>query len=154
MIRRPPRSTLFPYTTLFRSHRARVQHIDRPDDASREPVICAEGDLQVLRKAQARIEEAELRYRPSAVRTRGRLIEGIKRRHRAAVATQEQLFGAIVPVGVPDPDVRRGTTEQAHAPAQERAPLPPEIVAESHPGRPQPLATGPPSVVDAPRRPE
>src|SRR2546427_5335970 len=27
MIRRPPRSTLFPYTTLFRSHRlARVSH--------------------------------------------------------------------------------------------------------------------------------
>src|SRR2546422_10357187 len=25
MIRRPPRSTLFPYTTLFRSHRHRVQ---------------------------------------------------------------------------------------------------------------------------------
>src|SRR2546430_11571773 len=24
MIRRPPRSTLFPYTTLFRSHRAQV----------------------------------------------------------------------------------------------------------------------------------
>src|SRR3712207_7845314 len=27
MIRRPPRSTLFPYTTLFRS----VGHVDRPD---------------------------------------------------------------------------------------------------------------------------
>src|SRR5256885_17228569 len=26
MIRRPPRSTLFPYTTLFRSHRARVAY--------------------------------------------------------------------------------------------------------------------------------
>src|SRR5258708_19514562 len=25
MIRRPPRSTLFPYTTLFRSHRAELQ---------------------------------------------------------------------------------------------------------------------------------
>src|SRR2546425_6097081 len=25
MIRRPPRSTLFPYTTLFRSHRCRVR---------------------------------------------------------------------------------------------------------------------------------
>src|SRR2546425_9247510 len=25
MIRRPPRSTLFPYTTLFRSHRERVR---------------------------------------------------------------------------------------------------------------------------------
>src|SRR3712207_8442849 len=26
MIRRPPRSTLFPYTTLFRSHRVEVRH--------------------------------------------------------------------------------------------------------------------------------
>src|SRR2546427_435458 len=32
MIRRPPRSTLFPYTTLFRSHPARIQcHGARPD---------------------------------------------------------------------------------------------------------------------------
>src|SRR5438552_12499445 len=29
MLRRPPRSTLFPYTTLFRSARARVAHRDR-----------------------------------------------------------------------------------------------------------------------------
>src|SRR2546426_12788185 len=33
MIRRPPRSTLFPYTTLFRSHRGtpprRLAHVDR-----------------------------------------------------------------------------------------------------------------------------
>src|SRR3989449_8551623 len=27
MIRRPPRSTLFPYTTLFRSHRLKVNRI-------------------------------------------------------------------------------------------------------------------------------
>src|SRR5690348_17950570 len=27
MIRRPPRSTLFPYTTLFRSHRLRGRHL-------------------------------------------------------------------------------------------------------------------------------
>src|SRR5262245_65916162 len=32
MIRRPPRSTLFPYTTLFRSHRA----ADREADASHD----------------------------------------------------------------------------------------------------------------------
>src|SRR2546426_8724959 len=36
MIRRPPRSTLFPYTTLFRSHpqprRTRVRHGSRRDD--------------------------------------------------------------------------------------------------------------------------
>src|SRR5215203_7035343 len=28
MIRRPPRSTLFPYTTLFRSHRVRRRALD------------------------------------------------------------------------------------------------------------------------------
>src|SRR5258708_24896321 len=39
MIRRPPRSTLFPYTTLFRSadsdelHRRRVQRLGRQDAA-------------------------------------------------------------------------------------------------------------------------
>src|SRR2546422_3829635 len=37
MIRRPPRSTLFPYTTLFRSRRRRIAHRgrrvqDRADD--------------------------------------------------------------------------------------------------------------------------
>src|SRR2546430_13602698 len=29
MIRRPPRSTLFPYTTLFRSDRVQLEHIAR-----------------------------------------------------------------------------------------------------------------------------
>src|SRR5260370_26431135 len=29
MIRRPPRSTLFPYTTLFRSHGLRIVAVDR-----------------------------------------------------------------------------------------------------------------------------
>src|SRR2546425_12675103 len=29
MIRRPPRSTLFPYTTLFRSHGVALQHDER-----------------------------------------------------------------------------------------------------------------------------
>src|SRR3712207_8191208 len=31
MIRRPPRSTLFPYTTLFRSYRVRIRARDEPD---------------------------------------------------------------------------------------------------------------------------
>src|SRR5690349_23932530 len=36
MIRRPPRSTLFPYTTLFRSlHRAAAEHRDVADAAFR-----------------------------------------------------------------------------------------------------------------------
>src|SRR5256885_9390085 len=36
MIRRPPRSTLFPYTTLFRSDRVRAGHRVRVLDASSE----------------------------------------------------------------------------------------------------------------------
>src|SRR6266498_1350531 len=35
MIRRPPRSTLFPYTTLFRSAVDRSQAGSRPEDVSR-----------------------------------------------------------------------------------------------------------------------
>src|SRR2546430_13564802 len=30
MIRRPPRSTLFPYTTLFRSRESHLQHLHQP----------------------------------------------------------------------------------------------------------------------------
>src|SRR2546425_8791525 len=41
MIRRPPRSTLFPYTTLFRSSVARTPsrkaHTSRPIDSIRQP---------------------------------------------------------------------------------------------------------------------
>src|SRR3712207_8516707 len=35
MIRRPPRSTLFPYTTLFRSHAA-DEHVVAPDEEAQE----------------------------------------------------------------------------------------------------------------------
>src|SRR5256885_5247139 len=56
MIRRPPRSTLFPYTTLFRSHR-RVLLIGHDhlvawlprqpfqDDVHRRGKLCREGDF-------------------------------------------------------------------------------------------------------------
>src|SRR3712207_7774046 len=37
MIRRPPRSTLFPYTTLFRSHGQRAEADDRSGRDGAEP---------------------------------------------------------------------------------------------------------------------
>src|SRR5256885_9684714 len=37
MIRRPPRSTLFPYTTLFRSHRKIVESVPAELRARRRP---------------------------------------------------------------------------------------------------------------------
>src|SRR3712207_6996404 len=41
MIRRPPRSTLFPYTTLFRSHLQATPHRGRPrfDPARQRPLL-------------------------------------------------------------------------------------------------------------------
>src|SRR5689334_23791781 len=45
MIRRPPRSTLFPYTTLFRSHE-RLRRLERRAARPRLPVR-AEGVAQV-----------------------------------------------------------------------------------------------------------
>src|SRR5256885_10802715 len=51
MIRRPPRSTLFPYTTLFRSHPAVSLRLD---DAERSAL----GDTEVrAADAHARVEE-------------------------------------------------------------------------------------------------
>src|SRR3712207_9569502 len=41
MIRRPPRSPLFPYTTLFRSDRARRAVLDLPVEAGVTAVIAA-----------------------------------------------------------------------------------------------------------------
>src|SRR5260221_5318537 len=49
MIRRPPRSTLFPYTTLFRSLRARAA-------LERQQVIANRQDLRLGAAAQLRIE--------------------------------------------------------------------------------------------------
>src|SRR3712207_7251881 len=47
MIRRPPRSTLFPYTTLFRSAPGR-DHVDRPLEVERD----AEGPCEAVGRAE------------------------------------------------------------------------------------------------------
>src|SRR2546430_3407539 len=54
MIRRPPRSTLFPYTTLFRSLRT------APELLSRQPEAGAQG-------AQGRENQAHLRKGPDTI---------------------------------------------------------------------------------------
>src|SRR3989454_12461668 len=40
MIRRPPRSTLFPYTTLFRSQMARILHLEKGAENSPKCLAC------------------------------------------------------------------------------------------------------------------
>src|SRR3989475_11856435 len=57
MIRRPPRSTLFPYTTLFRSVcPGGVQRFVKPGPAARADAFAAEADgLQALKQAGLRV---------------------------------------------------------------------------------------------------
>src|SRR5687768_17791368 len=69
MIRRPPRSTLFPYTTLFRSHRQELtqagllgEHRQEADALLAVPVVRRDGDVEggdaVARKRGLREDEA------------------------------------------------------------------------------------------------
>src|SRR2546430_12609192 len=66
MIRRPPRSTLFPYTTLFRSgvdHLRRVQAVDRAGgvDLEREPADerRVRGELGVADRSEEHTSELQ-----------------------------------------------------------------------------------------------
>src|SRR5438034_8548867 len=63
MIRRPPRSTLFPYTTLFRSrrdaglHEPRAGDGDRGDRCAGDPDICDHG--RVPRRSEEHTSELQ-----------------------------------------------------------------------------------------------
>src|SRR5258708_30163678 len=68
MIRRPPRSTLFPYTTLFRSPRPECREMD-------DPVVVHDGNGQARhagppqRVAHQRVEIREISTRWCATRS-------------------------------------------------------------------------------------
>src|SRR2546422_7139569 len=64
MIRRPPRSTLFPYTTLFRSHAARVGADPRPQTPL-PPAAGGERGHQGHHHPQLRSRDAAGRGHPS-----------------------------------------------------------------------------------------
>src|SRR2546430_11571875 len=53
MIRRPPRSTLFPYTTLFRSVHGRLVHEDRGRSHSALSALYAGRAISLLHAARA-----------------------------------------------------------------------------------------------------
>src|SRR2546423_9060570 len=49
MIRRPPRSTLFPYTTLFRSEDVPLERFGVGEPFHRQRVLAHAGDAEVVR---------------------------------------------------------------------------------------------------------
>src|SRR5256885_10885344 len=61
MIRRPPRSTLFPYTTLFRSAADLHAHVDKRDVPALYLADCRfSGDERLLRGARSEEHTSEL----------------------------------------------------------------------------------------------
>src|SRR3989442_7003420 len=72
MIRRPPRSTLFPYTTLFRSHQGLVERRELGQGRGtlrRGEKVVAKGYFQKTKRPSQRSEEhtSELQSRPHLV---------------------------------------------------------------------------------------
>src|SRR5258705_4650062 len=66
MIRRPPRSTLFPYTTLFRSLRRVVRGVGvvkvHPDEEGRHPRLARQAGGRALRSEEHTSELQSLRH--------------------------------------------------------------------------------------------
>src|SRR2546426_8268129 len=57
MIRRPPRSTLFPYTTLFRSDRVEAVVVDDGDLVAQSFLVCVGPATQAFLEKRLRSEE-------------------------------------------------------------------------------------------------
>src|SRR3712207_6507428 len=108
MIRRPPRSTLFPYTTLFRSRDAVLDvaraaaHEAEPGVPALQVRLRAEGDRRALAQRDPGLDEPR-RQPLAAVRGRGR-----HPADRAGVAVVEHADGGRDPaVLVGEPQVHR-----------------------------------------------
>src|SRR2546426_5534419 len=82
MIRRPPRSTLFPYTTLFRSHRARVCLEAQVELPERNDLAVLGRDVIAI-AAMADRPHTTLRAQCLEVGTRGRHHSGARRCRRS-----------------------------------------------------------------------
>src|SRR2546426_9590124 len=90
MIRRPPRSTLFPYTTLFRSPGDRIP-LGR--DAERRP---RSGDAPATDDQQRRLRplDGELQTEREGHRQARRRLAEIETDHRESRTADEQIGGA------------------------------------------------------------
>src|SRR3989475_1850168 len=99
MIRRPPRSTLFPYTTLFRSTRvSRVYHLDRGYE--RLDAKLAGLGAQVRREAE-RSEEHTSELQSQSNLVCRLLLEKKKKRTTQKIATDiyQRRWHGPTPVG-------------------------------------------------------
>src|SRR3989441_12172281 len=73
MIRRPPRSTLFPYTTLFRSVQRYIRHLRTPDVPTGRPYTARYVGSLVADFHRTLLEGGIYLYPPEASRASGKL---------------------------------------------------------------------------------
>src|SRR5437899_10780514 len=100
MLRRPPRSTLFPYTTLFRSRHERVRGPDVHESVDRVAVsreldpdaraMPAHSDVQVRPRLRLESGIADLVARLPQVRSVGKQLEQRRRAPGAAQVRRER----------------------------------------------------------------
>src|SRR2546425_373219 len=94
MIRRPPRSTLFPYTTLFRS-RAEVFVQGRPAAGGRRPARLLPGAVSVI-VAGAHFDCGDpLRAERDRDSRASHAIGDCRSEHRIAVLVRDYLAGSL-----------------------------------------------------------
>src|SRR3712207_8181732 len=89
MIRRPPRSTLFPYTTLFRSRRRRAVAgpAERPGPRLRRPPAGPQPDRRPRRGADGQ----RLRPPPGRSATAGGAAAGRSEEHTSELQSRQYL---------------------------------------------------------------
>src|SRR3712207_7032620 len=89
MIRRPPRSTLFPYTTLFRSDRPDLA--DRPDQADRRR-DGGDGEQQRDERREQRAEGEDQDHQRDRQRGDLRLLEVVRsEEHTSELQSRQYL---------------------------------------------------------------
>src|SRR5258707_4262625 len=97
MIRRPPRSTLFPYTTLFRSHDLERQLGRVRDLLGRR--LAPQRLAQVLRRPRSEEHTSELQSRQYLVCRL--LLEKKKNNSSSAIIPNMSKASAVVPSSMP-----------------------------------------------------
>src|SRR2546427_5179070 len=101
MIRRPPRSTLFPYTTLFRSWRALPGHHGRPPGTA----VSRPGALQDLWIARGRARDRKSTRLNSSHSQISYAVFCLKKKKKATISNIEFAHDVYVlqrPVGLRD----------------------------------------------------
>src|SRR2546430_12146398 len=92
MIRRPPRSTLFPYTTLFRSHMATIYLVD-PETGT--PLVVMDGRLITEMRTAAVSAAATKLLAPTDAKVLAILGSGVQARSHAEALPLVRRFEEI-----------------------------------------------------------